>query len=67
MSELLIIAALAAVVVGLCAYAAWSARRRALSDQPRDWRVDWCVPECYADHRQTGPCKDCPARRAARR
>ena len=63
MSELLIIAALAAVVVGLCAYAAWSARRRAV----RDWREDWCVPECYADHRQQGPCADCPARRAARR
>ena len=62
MSDLLIILALAAVVVGLCAYAAWSARRRA-----RDWREDWCVPECWADHRQQGPCRDCPARRAARR
>lgn len=62
MTELFIILALAAVVVGLCAYAAWSARRRA-----HDWREDWCVPECYADHRQQGPCKDCPARRAARR
>ena len=63
MTELLIIAALAAVVVGLCAYAAWAARRGA----ERDWREDWCVPECWADHRQQGPCKDCPARRAARR
>ena len=62
MNPLLIILALAAVVVGLCAYAAWSARRRA-----RDWREDWCVPECYAAHGQQGPCKDCPARRAARR
>ena len=32
----------------------------------RDWREDWCCPECYADHRQQGPCLDCPARRAAR-
>ena len=62
MTDLLIIAVLAAVVVGLCAYAALSARRRA-----HDWRIDWCVPECYADHRQQGPCADCPARRAARR
>ena len=29
--------------------------------RPRDWRVTWCVPECYADHRQEGPCEDCPA------
>lgn len=33
----------------------------------RDWRDEWCVPECYADHRQQGPCLDCPARKAARR
>lgn len=32
-----------------------------------DWRETWCCPECYADHRQKGPCLDCAARRAARR
>lgn len=35
--------------------------------QPRDWREDWCVPECWAAHGQDGPCEDCPARRAARK
>lgn len=35
--------------------------------EPRDWREDWCVPECYAAHDADGPCEDCPARRAARR
>lgn len=33
----------------------------------RDWREDWCCPECYADHKAQGPCEDCPARRTARR
>lgn len=60
MSELFIILALAAVVVGLCAYAAWSARRRA-----RDWREDWCTFDCWAEDGQQGPCKDCSGRRAA--
>ena len=33
--------------------------------KPRDWREDWCCPECYAAHDQTEPCGDCAARRAA--
>lgn len=71
MSDALTILALALLALGACAWAAWDARRRALRvaelERPRDWREDWCCPECYADHRQTGPCLDCPARRAARR
>lgn len=63
MTELTIIAALAAVVVGLCAYAAWSARRVA---EPRDWRETWCCPECMAAHDQKEPCGDCLARRMHR-
>lgn len=27
----------------------------------RDWREDWCCPECRAAHDQTEPCGDCPA------
>lgn len=71
MNPLTTIAALALAAFGLMSYACWQARRKALRvaelEKPRDWREDWCVPECYADHRQTGPCLDCPARRAARR
>lgn len=62
MNPLTTIAALALAAFGLMAYACWRARRRAM----RDWREDWCCPECYADHRQKGPCLDCAARRAAR-
>ena len=66
MNPLTTIAALA-----LMAWACWRARRRALRiaelEKPRDWRETWCCPECYADHRQKGPCLDCAARRAARR
>lgn len=57
-----VIAALVIVVIALVILACWQARRKA-----HDWREYWCVPECYADHRQTGPCPDCPARRAARK
>lgn len=62
MNPLTAIAALACVAFGGMAWACHDARRSA----ERDWREDWCCPECYADHRQTGPCLDCPARRAAR-
>lgn len=55
-----VIAALVIIVIALVAIACLQARRRA-----HDWREDWCVPECYADHKQEGPCEDCPARRAA--
>lgn len=66
MNPLTAIAALALAAFGLMAWACWRARRRALRvEKPRDWREDWCCPECYADHRQTGPCLDCAARRAA--
>lgn len=69
MNQLTTIAALALVAFGLMAYACWRARRRALRvaelEKPRDWREDWCVPECMAAHEQDGPCLDCPARRAA--
>ena len=59
MTELLIILALTAVVVGLCAYAAWAARRKA----ERDWREDWCTFDCWAEDGQESPCKDCAGRR----
>lgn len=67
MTELLIIAALAVVVVGLCAYAAWSARRVEELERPRDWRETWCCLECWAPDGQRGPCRDCAGRRTARR
>lgn len=68
MTDLLIILALAAVVISCVSYGCWDAYLRArFADTERDWREDWCVPECYADHRQQGPCKDCPARRHGRR
>ena len=70
MNPLTTIAALALAAFGLMAFACWRARRRALRvaelEKPRDWREEWCCPECYADHRQQGPCLDCAARRAAR-
>lgn len=70
MNPLTIIVALACVAFCAMAWACWRARRKALRvaelEKPHDWREDWCCPECYADHRQTGPCLDCAARRAAR-
>lgn len=69
MNPLTTIAALALTAFGLMAWACWRARRMALRiaelEKPRDWREDWCVPECMAAHDQTEPCGDCPARRAA--
>lgn len=59
MSALLAIVGTLALCVALIIFCAEG-------DNDRDWREDWCCPECYADHRQTGPCLDCPARRAAR-
>lgn len=63
MNPLTTIAALACVAFGGMAWACHDARRSA----ERDWREDWCCPECYAAHEQDGPCGDCPARRAAHR
>ena len=65
MTPLAAIAALAAIVLLAIAIACGVAWLRAKRE--RDWRENWCCPECYADHRQQGPCLDCPARRAARR
>jgi len=68
MNPLTTIAALALTAFGLMAWACWRARRRALRvEKPRDWREEWCCPECMAAHDQTEPCADCQARRAARR
>lgn len=63
MTPLAAIAALAAIVLLAIAIACGEAWLRAKRE--RDWREDWCVPECYAAHDQTGPCGDCAARRMA--
>ena len=62
MNPKVVIAALVIIVIALVILACWQARHRA-----HDWREDWCCPECYADHKQDGPCLDCPARKAAMR
>lgn len=63
MNPLTTIAALALAAFGLMTWACWRAKRRA----ERDWREEWCCPECMAAHDQKEPCGDCPARRAAHR
>lgn len=57
MSTLLIVAAIIAALVG---FICWTD-----DAGERDWRDEWCVPECRAAHDQGEPCGDCPARRAA--
>ena len=57
-----VIAVLVIIVICAIAYGCWKARHR-----ERDWREEWCCPECMAAHDQKGPCGDCPARRAAHR
>lgn len=57
-----VIATLVIIVICAIAYGCWEARHR-----ERDWREDWCTFDCWAPDGQQGPCKDCPARMAARR
>lgn len=62
MNPKVVIAALVIIVICAVILACWQARRKS-----RDWREDWCCPECYAAHDQTEPCLDCAARKAAMR